>query len=297
MSQVSLSEQQDQWRNAIETTLDAWLSDPHTPNIRLQDAMRYAVLGGGKRIRPVLAMAAAAATGHAPDTALVPGCAVELIHAYSLVHDDLPAMDDDALRRGKPTLHIAYDEATAILAGDALQALAFEVLGSQGDFSASTRVRMLQVLSGASGRSGMVGGQAIDLASVGQPLALEDLQQMHRCKTGALIEASIQLGALASETVSEDQLAALTTYGRALGLAFQVQDDLLDIEGATDTIGKPQGSDVARNKPTYPACLGIDGTRTHLRCLQEEAITALAVFDRSADPLRQIADFVVTRTH
>ncbi|ROT96233.1 polyprenyl synthetase family protein [Marinobacter sp. R17] len=297
MSSQPMSELQAQWRTVIEATLDRWLDNPDAPAPRLQDAMRYAVLGGGKRIRPILAMASAMAVGHPPDTALVPGCAVELIHAYSLIHDDLPAMDDDALRRGKPTVHIAYDEATAILAGDALQALAFEAIGSEGDYSAPTRVRMLQILSRASGQAGMVGGQAIDLGSVGRTLPLEDLQRMHRCKTGALIEASISLGALAAETADETQIDALRTYGRALGLAFQVQDDLLDIEGATDTIGKPQGSDAARNKPTYPACLGIDGTRDHLRSLQEQAVSALAVLGRSADPLRQIADFVVTRTH
>ncbi|WP_202980287.1 polyprenyl synthetase family protein [Marinobacter fonticola] len=285
------------WREAIESTLDDWLNEgAHTP-VRLQEAMRYAVLGGGKRIRPVLTLAAAAATGCAPERALVPGCAVELIHAYSLIHDDLPAMDDDALRRGKPTVHIAFDEATAILAGDALQTLAFEVLGDKGAFSAETRVDMLRTLGRASGRSGMVGGQAIDLNSVGRKLALEDLQHMHRCKTGALIEASVKLGALASEHASAHTLDALGAYSRALGLAFQVQDDLLDVEGATDTIGKPQGSDAARNKPTYPACLGIDGARTHLRSLQKEAIAALAIFGSDADPLRQIAEFVVTRTH
>lgn len=285
------------WRDAIESTLDVWLNEAPPTQARLQDAMRYAVLGGGKRIRPVLAMAAAKAVGSVPDQALVPGCAVELIHAYSLIHDDLPAMDDDALRRGKPTVHIAFDEATAILAGDALQALAFEILGERGEFLAETRLQMVRTLSRASGRSGMVGGQAIDLSAVGRQLQLNELQHMHRCKTGALIEASVRLGALASETADTEMLDALQTYARALGLAFQVQDDMLDIEGATDTIGKPQGSDAARNKPTYPACLGIDGARTHLRSLQEEAIAALAIFGDSADPLRQIAKFVVTRTH
>ncbi|WP_165857058.1 polyprenyl synthetase family protein [Marinobacter sp. JSM 1782161] len=296
MSATTLPDQ-TAWRQAIETTLDGWLDDASAPDPRLQEAMRYAVLGGGKRIRPILAMAAASAAGGAPEHALVPGCAIELIHAYSLVHDDLPAMDDDALRRGKPTVHIAYDEATAILAGDALQALAFEALAAYGDFADATRVPMLRILANAAGRNGMVGGQAIDLGAVGETLPLEALQRMHRCKTGALIEASIQLGALASERADDDQRQALATYGRALGLAFQVQDDLLDIEGATDTIGKPQGSDAARNKPTYPACLGIDGTRDHLRCLQEEANAALAMFGSSADPLRQLADFVVTRTY
>lgn len=285
------------WREAIESTLDGWLGETQPAQARLQEAMRYAVLGGGKRIRPVLAMAAAVAAGCDAEKALVPGCAVELIHAYSLIHDDLPAMDDDALRRGKPTVHIAFDEATAILAGDALQSLAFEVLGDHGEFGNDTRVSMLQTLSRASGRSGMVGGQAIDLGAVGRTLQLEELQQMHRCKTGALIEASVRLGALASERADSVTLDALQTYSRALGLAFQVQDDLLDVEGATDTMGKPQGSDAARNKPTYPACLGIDGARAHLRCLQEEAVTALTIFGSGADPLRQIADFVVTRTH
>lgn len=286
-----------EWREQIEATLDDWLTLGHSPVKRLEDAMRYAVLGGGKRIRPVLAMASAAAITQSPASAIIPGCAVELIHAYSLIHDDLPAMDNDALRRGKPTTHLAFDEATAILAGDALQALAFETLAQRGSFAPTTRIAMIQQLAKASGESGMVGGQAIDLGSVGHTLSLTELEHMHRCKTGALIEASVALGAMSTEIASDQQITALQQYGQALGLAFQVQDDLLDIEGATGIIGKPQGSDIARDKPTYPACMGIEGAREHLQALQNQAIAALAEFGESANALRQIADFVVTRTH
>lgn len=287
----------DDWRLQIEATLESWLDASKANEPRLHSAMGYAVLGGGKRIRPVLAMAAARSVGHQAERALVPGCAIELIHAYSLIHDDLPAMDDDALRRGKPTVHMAFDEATAILAGDALQALAFESLSTRGKFLATTRLQMVRELARAAGEGGMVGGQAIDLAAVGKPLELADLERMHRHKTGALIEASVRLGALAVETAQPWQLDALQRFGRALGLAFQVQDDLLDIQGSTDMTGKPQGSDAAREKPTYPTCLGTDGARTRLQSLLKEANDALADFDDTATELRQIADFVVTRTY
>lgn len=264
---------------------------------RLQEAMRYSVLGGGKRIRPALSLAAANALGQSIDVALVPACAIELIHAYSLVHDDLPAMDNDELRRGRPTAHIAFDEATAILAGDALQALAFEWLAEAPDIEASARLAMIQELARASGHGGMVGGQAIDLESVGKSLTLAQLETMHRQKTGALIEASVRIGALTVSGVSEHSLNALTRYAQALGLAFQVQDDLLDIEGDTETIGKPQGSDIARAKPTYPALLGLTGAREHLAALLDNALENLQGFGPEADPLRAMADYVVARTH
>ncbi len=264
---------------------------------RLQEAMRYSVLGGGKRIRPALCLAAARAVGESEDQALAAACAVELIHAYSLIHDDLPAMDDDELRRGRPTTHIAFDEATAILAGDALQSLAFGWLANGGNGSAEARLAMVQELARASGHQGMVGGQAIDLESVGKTLSLAQLETMHRHKTGALIEASVKLGALTAPTVSEATLASLGAYARALGLAFQVQDDLLDIEGDTAIIGKPQGSDLARAKPTYPALLGVAGAREHLAALLSGAQTSLQSFGPEADPLRAMADYVVARTH
>ncbi|MBY5963025.1 (2E,6E)-farnesyl diphosphate synthase [Marinobacter nauticus] len=286
----------DQCRQQVDQELDRRLTRNATSE-RLQETMRYSVLGGGKRVRPALCMAAARAMGSHESTALAPACAVELIHAYSLVHDDLPAMDDDDLRRGRPTAHIAFDEASAILAGDALQTLAFALLSEAPALSDRQRVAMISELARASGHQGMVGGQAIDLESVGRQLSVEQLEAMHRHKTGALIEASVRLGALTSETVTERQLTNLTDYASALGLAFQVQDDLLDIEGDTEIIGKRQGSDVAKAKPTYPALLGIDGARQHLARLLDEALGALESFGPEADTLRAMADYVVARSH
>ncbi|PAV26025.1 geranyl transferase [Tamilnaduibacter salinus] len=288
----------EQWREHIETCLTQWLTPSPGPASTLEEAMRYAALGGGKRIRPILSMAAAQASGGGPDEGLVPGCAVELIHAYSLVHDDLPAMDDDALRRGKPTVHIAFDEATAVLVGDALQTLAFEQLAANDRVPTATALAMVQHLARASGRSGMAGGQAIDLSLVGETPDLAMLETMHRHKTGALIETSILLGVLASgRDVDGDLGNRLQQYGRALGLAFQVRDDLLDIEGDTDHIGKPQGSDEARNKPTYPAILGIDGAREHLQALEREAHQSLDGLGPEADTLRDLIARIVYRRH
>lgn len=283
-------------RARVDAELDRCLTR-ESASARLQEAMRYSVLGGGKRIRPALCLAAANALGQPGDTALAPACAVELIHAYSLIHDDLPAMDDDDLRRGRPTAHIAFDEATAILAGDALQALAFGLLAEARGLPDSVRLKMVAELARASGHRGMVGGQSIDLESVGQTLTLAQLETMHRRKTGALIEASVRIGALTAPTVDDAALAALTRYAEALGLAFQVQDDLLDIEGDTTVIGKPQGSDAARAKPTYPALLGVAGARKHLAHLLETAQLSLQPFGREAEPLRAMADYVVARTH
>lgn len=283
-------------RSRVDAELDRRIASGSTSE-RLQAAMRYSVLGGGKRIRPALSLAAASALGQPMDAALVPACAVELIHAYSLVHDDLPAMDNDELRRGRPTTHIAFDEATAILAGDALQALAFEWLAEAPEIEAPARLTMIRELAHASGHSGMVGGQAIDLESVGKSLTLAQLESMHRHKTGALIEASVRIGALTAPGVTKQSLDALTAYAKALGLAFQVQDDLLDIEGDTETIGKPQGSDIARAKPTYPALLGLAGAREHLSSLLSSALESLQDFGPEADPLRAMAGYVVARTH
>lgn len=283
-------------RTLVDAELDRCI-DQSAASDRLQDAMRYSVLGGGKRIRPALCLAAARAVGQESDHALAPACAVELIHAYSLIHDDLPAMDDDELRRGRPTTHIAFDEAIAILAGDALQALAFGLLATGSGLAGEARLAMVQELAKSAGHRGMVGGQAIDLESVGKTLTLAELETMHRHKTGALIEASVRMGALSAERVQPGALEALATYARVLGLAFQVQDDLLDIEGSTDVIGKPQGSDVARSKPTYPALLGLDGARRHLTELLRTAKASLEPFGPEADPLRAMADYVVARTH
>jgi geranylgeranyl diphosphate synthase type II len=283
-------------RARVDAELDRCISRESASD-RLQAAMRYSVLGGGKRIRPALCLAAARAVGDTGDNALAPACAVELIHAYSLIHDDLPAMDDDDLRRGRPTTHIAFDEATAILAGDALQALAFGLLADATGPSESARLTMVRELARASGHGGMVGGQAIDLEAVGKTLTLAQLEVMHRHKTGALIEASVRIGALSSSRTREQDLEALAGYARALGLAFQVQDDLLDIEGDTRVIGKRQGSDAARAKPTYPALLGVDGARARLAELLDNAQQSLAGFGPEADPLRAMADYVVARNH
>lgn len=286
----------DLCRQRIDSALNRSIQQ-NSASERLQEAMRYSVLGGGKRIRPALCMAAARAVGSHEDAAVAPACALELIHAYSLVHDDLPAMDDDDLRRGRPTAHIAFDEATAILAGDALQTLAFALMAGAPELSDYQRITMITELARASGHRGMVGGQAIDLESVGHQLTIEQLENMHRHKTGALIEASVRLGALTAPGVTDQQLGKLADYASALGLAFQVQDDLLDIEGETSVIGKRQGSDVAKAKPTYPALLGLDGARERLSALLAQAQQALAGFGEEADPLRAMADYVVTRNH
>ena len=263
---------------------------------KLHEAMRYSVLGGGKRLRPTLVYAAAAALG-VDDPALdIPAAAVEIIHAYSLIHDDLPAMDDDELRRGKPTCHIAFGEAEAILAGDALQALAFEVLAAESHWPAKAQLAMLRLLATACGSRGMAGGQAIDLAAVRQRLSLEELERMHRYKTGALIQASVLLGALAAGCKEADPAyTALARYGFELGFAFQIHDDVLDVLGDTETIGKPQGSDSARGKPTYPALIGIDESLRLARMHQRLAIEALTSFDARADVLRDLARYVVER--
>jgi len=286
----------DNCRIRVNSELDRCI-DRSSASDRLQDAMRYSVLGGGKRIRPALCLAAAQAVGQTGDEALTPACAVELIHAYSLIHDDLPAMDNDELRRGRPTTHIAFDEATAILAGDALQALAFDWLANNSAIDAGARLTMIQELARASGHQGMAGGQAIDLESVGKSLSLTELENMHRHKTGALIEASVRMGAMTAPGISASTLNTLTSYARALGVAFQVQDDLLDIEGDTEVIGKPQGSDAARAKPTYPSLLGLEGARERLEDLLRGALATLQDFGPEADPLRAMADYVVARNH
>ena len=284
-------------RRQTDALLEQKLDDAHPASSRLLEAMRYSVLGGGKRIRPALCLGASEAAGGDPLDALVPACAVELIKAYSLIHDDLPAMDDDDLRRGRPTTHIAFDEATAILAGDALQSLAFGWLSQALALAPEVRLSMVTELASASGYQGMVGGQAIDLESVNQTLDLALLESMHRHKTGALIEASVRMGALTSTDLDEQRMQDLTRYAKALGLAFQVQDDLLDIEGDTSVIGKPSGSDLARNKPTYPALMGVDGARAYLDELLNTALDSLNGFGRQADNLRAMASFVVARDH
>lgn len=277
---------------ALARALPADGSEP----VELVRAMRYAVLGGGKRLRPMLVYAAGSALGAAVDALDAPACAVELIHAYSLVHDDLPSMDDDDLRRGRPTCHVAFGEATAILAGDALQALAFEVLASQtAIIGAEQRLEMLRVLAAACGAQGMAGGQAMDLAAVGRTLDLPALERMHAHKTGALIRASVRLGALSAGCVDSGMLDALDRYGHAIGLAFQVRDDILDVEGETHALGKTAGKDAASAKPTFPSVIGMDASRAHLRELVDEALASLESLGERAAPLAELARYVAER--
>jgi len=280
-----------------ERALDHWLPAASREPARLHEAMRYAVLGPGKRVRPVLVYATGEALGVALDALDSSAAAVEFIHAYSLVHDDLPAMDDDDLRRGRPTCHRAYDEATAILAGDALQALAFHALAQDERLTvpAQRRIEMLALLADASGSLGMAGGQAIDLAAVGKKISLAQLENMHLHKTGALIRASVRLGFMAGGGTDTTAEAALDVYARSIGLAFQVHDDILDVEGATEVIGKPQGSDLDRDKPTYPNLLGMTEAKATARRLCDEAVASLAGFGAGADTLRELARYIVGR--
>ncbi|CAI3789975.1 Farnesyl diphosphate synthase [Pseudomonas sp. MM227] len=281
----------------VDGALQDLFVPPSAELTRLYQAMRYSVMNGGKRVRPLLAYAACEALGADATQANGAACAVELIHAYSLVHDDLPAMDDDDLRRGQPTTHKAFDEACAILAGDGLQSLAFTALldPALSPQSDAIRLSMVQVLAQAAGPAGMVGGQAIDLGSVGLQLNQQALEFMHRHKTGALIEASVRLGALASARAQPSQLECLQTYAQAVGLAFQVQDDILDVESDTATLGKRQGADIALNKPTYPALLGLDAAKAYALDLRDQALHALRPFDAAAEPLRELARYIVAR--
>jgi len=296
---MTLQQYQARCQARVDAALETLFVAPQPELVRLYQAMRYSVINGGKRVRPLLAYAACEALGGAAEQANGAACAVELIHAYSLVHDDLPAMDDDDLRRGQPTTHIAFDEACAILAGDALQALAFEVLcdARLSPLDADTRLSMLACLAHAAGPAGMAGGQAIDLGSVGRKLDQAALETMHRHKTGALIEASVRLGALASGHSDAASLQALQDYARAIGLAFQVQDDILDVESDTATLGKTQGKDQAHDKPTYPALLGLDAAKAYAGELRDQALAALAAFDQRADALRELARYIVARSH
>nr|WP_246589763.1 farnesyl diphosphate synthase [Marinobacterium ramblicola] len=292
-----MQQQLAQWATRVERNLDLYLLRETCIDPRLTDAMRYALLSGGKRIRPALVYMSSFLCGGTAEQADRAAAAIEAIHCYSLVHDDLPAMDDDELRRGRPTCHIAFDEATAILAGDALQCFAFELLSEPGGVEPERALQLIRILSRASGSHGMVMGQSFDLAHVGERLTLSQLQAMHAHKTGRLITASVMLGATAAGCQDRELLDALQRYGDAIGLAFQVQDDLLDIEGSTATLGKPQGSDQAQNKPTYPALLGIDGARAKLNQLHDEALNALKPFGIAAAPLAALAHFIVTRDH
>lgn len=288
----------ERFRTRANAALAICLPAANIHPCRLHEAMRYVALDGGKRFRPILVYSTAEALGVPLETADAPACAVELIHAYSLVHDDLPAMDNDDLRRGKPTCHRAFDEATAILTGDALQSLAFQLLAQENTaLTAATRLRMLDILATAAGSRGMAGGQAIDLEAVGRELSIAELEDMHIHKTGALIRASVLLGALCSPTLVESDLEHLDRYARWMGLAFQVWDDVLDVEGTTTELGKPQGSDQARNKPTYPAILGLSESKERAQEFLERALHSLKALGNRGQLLAALAGYVVNRRH
>lgn len=289
-----LVQQQKHYHQRLDGLLQQYFSQHVSPAARLSEAMQYALLNGGKRTRPFLVYA----TGemlNVPLTSLdAPAIAVECIHAYSLIHDDLPAMDDDELRRGNPTCHIAFDEATAILAGDALQTLAFDILSSTQS-EPSKQLALINLLSRASGHFGMCAGQSLDLLATDKVIAQSDLQQLHSLKTGALIKVSVSMAATLAENIDPVMLQHLDNFSAALGLAFQVKDDILDIEGDSEVIGKPQGSDLAHNKSTYPSLLGLQGAKTYLQQLHQQALHALDALPYNTTLLREFSDFVVNR--
>ncbi len=294
---VSFADQLPAYLARVERALESWIPAANRKPERLHDAMRYAVLGGGKRLRPTLVYATGEALGIDPERLDGPAAAVEMIHAYSLVHDDLPAMDDDDLRRGRPTCHKAFDEATAILAGDALQALAFRVLAWDPAIAVpdAQRVAMIRLLSDACGSLGMAGGQAIDLAAVGKTLSVDEVEEMHRLKTGALIHASVMLAVHAGPAIPDTHTAALDSYARAIGLAFQIQDDILDETGNTATLGKTQGKDRHDDKPNYPAVAGLAAARSRSRELADIAMEAITPLGDGAKPLQWVANYIVQR--
>lgn len=280
----------------VDVQLELIIPADTGPASKLHKAMRYSVFNGGKRVRPALCFAAAEAISASDDNTVKIAAAVEMIHAYSLIHDDLPAMDDDDLRRGVPTCHIQFDEATAILAGDGLHSLAFKQLTKLTGIPASINLEIIAILSDLSGCNGMVTGQAVDLESIGTQLSVEELNYMHTHKTGALIEASVVMGAMATNQADEAQVDALRSYARAIGLAFQIQDDILDVESSTEQLGKSQGSDSDNNKPTYTSILGIEKAKSEAERLYQESLEALSAFDDKAEPLRALAKFIVHRS-
>ncbi|SIT70993.1 farnesyl-diphosphate synthase [Ectothiorhodosinus mongolicus] len=283
----------------VEARLQDWLPAASIHPQMLHEAMRYSVLNGGKRIRPILTYGTGMALGVPLEQLDGPACAMELIHVYSLVHDDLPAMDDDDLRRGKPTCHKAFDEATAILVGDALQALAFQILAQDRSMlaAAEPRLAMIQHLAMASGSRGMVGGQAIDLASAGKTVSIAELEDMHVHKTGALIRAAVMLATLGAPSANEDDTAKLDHYAKCIGLAFQIQDDVLDVIGDTHTLGKTQGADQALGKATYPALMGLEASKKEALELVNQALSSIERFGEKAELLRYIARYIIERIH
>ena len=296
---VDFGAQLEAWRVRMEHALAARLPQPHVLPVRLHEAMRYSVLGGGKRIRPALLFATARAVGLCEDDVEAAACAIELVHVYSLVHDDLPAMDNDDLRRGRPTCHKAYDDATALLVGDALQPLAFQLLAGDPKLPASPaiRLRLIDMLAQAIGTFGMAGGQAIDLAAQGTRLDIGQVEDMHARKTGAVIRASVLMAAECCPPLNPDLYAALNCFATAVGLAFQIQDDLLDVTGDVSTLGKATGADSGRAKPTHPAIIGILASQQRVRHLHTQAINALAPFGDRAESLRSLAHWLLSRRY
>ncbi len=293
----SFAGQLEAWRARMEQALAARLPRTDQTPERLHAAMRYSVLGGGKRVRPILLLATARALGLAEERVEAAACALELVHVYSLVHDDLPSMDDDDLRRGRPTCHKAYDEATALLVGDALQSLAFELLARDPALPAdpAVRVRLVEQLARAVGSLGMAGGQAIDLEAEGRKLAIAQVEEMHSLKTGALIRASVMMGAACVPALEPPLERALAGFAAPIGLAFQIQDDLLDVLSDTATLGKAAGADRERGKPTYPAIAGVAASQEQVRRLHGEAMESLAPFGSRADALRGVTDWLLAR--
>ena len=289
--------QLESWQARMESALASRLPGSEVVPSRLHEAMRYSVLGGGKRIRPALVFAAARAVGRTEDEVEGAACAVELIHVYSLVHDDLPAMDDDDLRRGRPTVHKAYDEATGVLVGDALQTLAFHVLSKDPSLPSSpaTRLKLVELLADASGSFGMAGGQAIDLEAQGRRLNLAQVEEMHSRKTGALIRVSVMMAAACASSLDSRAHEALAGFAAPIGLAFQIQDDLLDVLGDVTTLGKATGADSERSKPTHPAIIGIEASQERVRLLHAQALDSLAPLGARADLLRSLADWLLAR--
>ena len=284
--------------NTIQSRIEIALRQ-HLPSlqrlpIELHEAMHYSVMTPGKRIRPLLVYAAGYAFGATPEILDKPACAVEFIHVFSLIHDDLPTMDDDDLRRGQPTCHVKFGEAIAILAGDALQSLAFEVL-CNSDINETMRLKMIATLAGASGSHGMAGGQVIDLKATGSGLTLAELENLHIHKTGALIRSSVLMGAMAASGETQ-QLQQLDHYGKCIGLAFQIVDDILDITGDTESLGKTGGKDAAQQKTTYASLLGLSQARKRAVQLYDDAIASLESFDKRADPLRELAQLIIHRS-
>ena len=294
ITDLELKQYLEKQRLIVEKALETALPEIEGREARIVEAMRYSLFAGGKRLRPILCLAGAEAVGGEIEAAMSAACALEMIHTYSLIHDDLPAMDDDDLRRGKPTSHVVFGEAIAILAGDGLLTEAFVILSDYHILPSERVLRLIGVISRAAGYRGMVGGQVVDMLSQNKPADLETVQQMHSRKTAALISAATESGALAGGGTDE-QVEALARYGRAIGLAFQIADDILDIEGSTEVLGKTAGSDVVRGKVTYPAAAGLEGSREAARTLVNQALAALEGFDGKANLLRALASYIIAR--